>query len=103
MSSDVEPDTGTPHPPSVFLERQSYRRRRLTDAARLLPILGAALFAVPLLWPSGDSIADDRVVPLSSAMTYVFGMWALLIAVGAGFGFVARRWTGSGAQEVERE
>lgn len=103
MSDDVDPETGKPHPPSVFLERQSYRRRRLTDAARLLPILGAALFAVPLLWPSGDGIADERVVPLSSAMTYVFGIWALLIAIGAGFGIAARRWTSSGAQEVERE
>ncbi|MCI2394007.1 hypothetical protein [Aliiroseovarius sediminis] len=36
----------------LFLARQSYRRRRLEDAARLLPILGAFLFLLPLLVPA---------------------------------------------------
>ncbi|WP_298936944.1 hypothetical protein [uncultured Ruegeria sp.] len=75
--------------PSVFLERQSYRRRRLTDAARLLPFLGAALFALPLLWP-GQSI-EGQAVPLSSAMFYIFACWGGLILVGLIFGVAARR------------
>lgn len=76
--------------PALFLERQSYRRRRLTDAARLLPFLGAALLAIPLLWP--DQTTDGGAVPLSSAMMYIFTCWALMILVGLLFGFVARKF-----------
>lgn len=88
-------------PPPVFLERQSYRRRRLMDAARLLPLLGALLFAVPLLWPTPDGAAvaaDSAMAPgasavkMSEAMVYVFGVWAILIALCALFGIGARYW-----------
>ncbi len=87
--------------PSVFLERQSYRRRRLTDAARLLPILGAALFAVPLLWPIGGEEADP--VPMSAAISYIFICWIALILAGAAFGFAARRLVTREAEEAEPE
>ena len=88
-------------PPPVFLERQSYRRRRLMDAARLLPLLGALLFAVPLLWPApkgavvaeAGTMADGPgAVTMSEAMVYVFGVWAVLIALCALFGIGARYW-----------
>jgi hypothetical protein len=83
--------------PSVFLERQSYRRRRMMDAARFLPVLGALLFAVPLLWPKPDSAAvlDGAVQPvtMSGAMLYVFLIWAVLIACAGIFGILARRWS----------
>lgn len=75
--------------PSLFLERQSYRRRRLTDAARLLPILGSALIALPLLWPGSD--APDDGVALSSAILYIFACWGLLILLSLAFGFAAGR------------
>lgn len=63
-------------PPRVFLERRTYRRRRLTDAARLLPVVGLLLFLVPLLW------APDRTDTAATASTtiYVFAVWAGLIA-----------------------
>ena len=61
--------------PAVFLERQSYRRRRLMDVARLLPILGAALFAVPLLWPRAPrdtpTPAEAQGMPMSDAWMLV--------------------------------
>ncbi|WP_209505761.1 MULTISPECIES: hypothetical protein [unclassified Ruegeria] len=75
--------------PSLFLERQSYRRHRLTDAARILPFLGAALLALPLLWP--DPSGGDAAVPLSSAMYYIFLCWGALILAGFVFGLAARR------------
>ncbi|WP_170417872.1 hypothetical protein [Ruegeria atlantica] len=87
--------------PSLFLERQSYRRRRLMDAARLLPILGAALVAIPLLWPSPNT--SDEGMPLSSAILYIFTCWALLIVISLIFGFAARRMTASDDSEAESD
>lgn len=62
----------------VFLARRNYRRRRLADAARLLPLAGGLLFCLPLLWrgtePSGSTVV---------AMIYVFVLWAALIAISA--------------------
>lgn len=89
-------ERGRAVPPPVFLERQSYRRRRLMDAARLLPLLGALIFAVPLLWPSPDAseIAgqEARLVQMSDAILYVFASWALLIVLSVLFGLSARHW-----------
>lgn len=86
-------------PPTVFLERQSYRRRRMMDAARLLPLLGAALLALPLLWPDTDqaAVASGAVEPvrMSEAIFYVFGVWAGLIVLAAFFALAARGWRDS--------
>ena len=60
----------------VFLERASYRQRRLTDAARLMPVLGALLWAVPLLWTRGESFS-------SAALLYLFGVWIVLVVAAA--------------------
>jgi len=82
--------------PLVFLEHQSYRRNRLADAARLLPVIGAAVLAVPLLWPSADSAqvvaGEVEAVPMSTAILYIFGAWAGLIGLSVVFGMVTRRW-----------
>ncbi|WP_299962729.1 hypothetical protein [uncultured Roseobacter sp.] len=59
----------------LFLERGSYRLRRLLDAVRLLVFVGAGLWMIPLLWPSDGAGA----VPMSRALLYVFSVWALLI------------------------
>ncbi|MEY8830492.1 hypothetical protein AB9K34_19140 [Sedimentitalea sp. XS_ASV28] len=83
--------------PSVFLERQSYRRRRLMDAARILPLLGAVLFALPLLWPSvSDGAAQDAGVTMSAAIVYVFSVWAALILAVLIFGRMTRAWSRPG-------
>ncbi|MEO5620911.1 MAG: hypothetical protein ABIQ85_08320 [Cypionkella sp.] len=61
----------------LFLARAVYRRRRLRDAARLLPILGLFLLLLPLMWggPLGEG-AGQTVI-------YVFVVWALLIGLAA--------------------
>ncbi|MEP1199873.1 hypothetical protein [Tateyamaria sp.] len=65
----------------VFLERRSYRRRRMMDALRLLPILGVFLWMLPLFWPTpADGPTAPEAVPLSTAATYVFVVWLALIA-----------------------
>ncbi len=61
-----------------FVERQTYRRRRLRDAARVLPVLGVLLWSVPLLWGIGSTGAVA-----SSALMYLFGVWAMLVLASA--------------------
>lgn len=56
----------------LFLERASFRRRRLGDAARVLPMLAAILVLVPVWWiPAQVSFAAGAV--------WLFGLWAGLI------------------------
>lgn len=62
----------------VFLERRSYRQRRMMDGLRLLPILGLMLWTLPVFWPVGDT-PDTTPVMLSEAIIYVFSVWVLLI------------------------
>ncbi len=75
--SEGSPRRGTP---PVFLERQSYRRRRVMDAARVLPFLGALLWLVPLLWQEDP----EQGVRSSEVIVYLFGVWLLLVLL-AGF------------------
>ena len=65
----------------IFLERRGYRLRRMMDALRFLPLLGLGLWMVPLLWPASETTAqvDLDPMPLSMALQYIFGIWALLV------------------------
>ncbi|MDF3413411.1 hypothetical protein HKX54_02995 [Sulfitobacter sp. M57] len=65
----------------VFLERRSYRARRLMDAVRLLPLFGLALWMVPLMWPLPQ--AEDGGIAMSTALLYLFGVWLMLVAMRA--------------------
>ena len=65
----------------LFLARIPYRRRRLRDAARLLPVFGTFLFILPVLWsPAGEG---QRL--LSGDVVYFFLTWARLVLVAAAF------------------
>jgi hypothetical protein len=64
-----------PKPP-VFLGRDSYRQRRIRDAARMLPVLGAVLWLIPLFWERGEGGARN-----SQALIFVFAVWAVLIVL----------------------
>lgn len=59
----------------LFLARETYRRRRLMDAARALPVLGAFLFLVPMLWARGSETSDGTL--------YIFAVWFGLIVLSA--------------------
>ncbi len=61
-------------PAPLFLARRGYRYRRLTDAARILPVLGAFLFLLPLLWGGGMT---------RSGVIYLFAVWIFLIILSA--------------------
>ena len=69
-----------PKASALFLARSLYRKRRLSDAAKLLPIFGAVLLLLPLLWvhqsaPERSSIATNWV--------YLFIVWSFLILAAA--------------------
>lgn len=59
----------------LFLGRQTYRLRRVMDAARLLPILGFFFFLLPILWGNGPSVARST----AADALYLFLVWPLLI------------------------
>jgi formate hydrogenlyase subunit 3/multisubunit Na+/H+ antiporter MnhD subunit len=66
---------------TVFLEKAGYRKRRLRDAAKLVPFLGIVLLAIPLAW---SGAAPHESIG-SSGLLYVFGVWLLLIVLAAMF------------------
>jgi hypothetical protein len=71
----------------LFLAPQSYRQRRLRDAARLLPLMAGFLIILPMLW--GEETSDVRQT--SSDGIYLFVVWLFLIVAAA---ILARRLSG---------
>ena len=65
---------------SVFLEKDAYKKRRLRDVARAIPVIGTVLLMLPLSWETGTSTAGGVI--------YIFGVWVLLIILTA---FVSRK------------
>lgn len=78
----------------LFLARAPYRRRRLRDAARLLPVLGGFLLLLPLLWTP-----DSRMALNSGDVIYFFAVWLVLIGLAAAFAPGLRG--GDGADDEE--
>lgn len=68
----------------LFLARQSYRRRRMIDASRLVPLFGGAVMLLPLLWTGAEhgSLAVRGLL--------LFAAWGVLVAASA---FLARLLT----------
>ena len=76
--------------PPVFLDRRSYRRRRLGDAARMLPVLGVVLFLLPAL-----GIGAERP---TVQIVGLFVAWGALIVLSAG---LSRTLTRGAAEEPD--
>ncbi|ABV93149.1 conserved hypothetical protein [Dinoroseobacter shibae DFL 12 = DSM 16493] len=64
--------------PPLFLQPEPYRKRRLIDAARLLPVFGTFLFVVPMLL-----LPRDEPGTTGEALIYLFVLWTLLIVFSA--------------------
>ncbi|MFZ5709731.1 MAG: hypothetical protein ACOY4T_08615 [Pseudomonadota bacterium] len=64
-------------PPGLprFLPRGPYRRRRVADAARILPFVATLLFFLPILWAPGDTPEPDT----ASGAVYLFLAWTGVI------------------------
>jgi len=57
----------------LFLAKQSYRRRRVADAARVLPMFGIVLVLLPVLW--------SETARTGTGLIYIFCVWAILIGL----------------------
>ena len=76
----------------LFLERRTYRRNRLQDAARLLPILGALLIFAPIFIRDTEALdTADGARDFAQWLIYYFVVWTGLIVITA---FVSRALTG---------
>jgi len=62
----------------LFLKRGSYRKRRLRDGARMLPVLGWFLFFMPVLWAQSGGAQEG-----TAGDGHLFVVWGVLIAVAA--------------------
>ena len=60
----------------VFVERKSYRQRRMRDVVRILPVLGIVLWLLPLAW-------RGEVDMVGNTLIYIFGVWLVLIVFAA--------------------
>lgn len=85
----------------LFLERRTYRRNRLQDAARLLPILGVVLIFAPIFIRGSEAVAPGvESTSLAQWLVYYFVVWLGLIVITA---LVSRAMTGTGATEDEAD
>ncbi len=63
---------------ALFVQQGTYKRRRMADAARILPVFGGLLFMLPLLW-----ITDAGTARTGAVMIYLFVVWAGLAGIAA--------------------
>jgi len=59
-----------------FLDQRTYRRKRLIDAAKVLPVLGGIIIIFPLPFLFIDHVLARDAAPLA---VYFFGVWVVLI------------------------
>jgi peptidoglycan/LPS O-acetylase OafA/YrhL len=78
----------------LFLERENYRRRRLMDGARVLPVLGFVLILLPVLWTQGGQMGT------AGEAVYLFLLWLGLIIAAA---LLARPLRAAMSREAPRQ
>lgn len=63
----------------LLMARESFRLRRLIDAARLLPVAGLCMVLLPVFWAS----PEDTKPATASEGVYLFAVWLGLILAAA--------------------
>lgn len=61
-----------------YLDIRSYRRKRIVDAAKMLPLIGATGLVAPFPFFFASIGETGQVVPLA---LYFFGLWLVLIVL----------------------
>ena len=72
---------------SQFVARESYRIRRLMDAARFLPVFGLMLLLLPLM----RGTSGPEAPPTAAESVYLFSVWIGLVLVAFLMSLVLRR------------
>ncbi|TWI38339.1 hypothetical protein [Paracoccus sulfuroxidans] len=62
--------------PEHFLERGAYRRRRIEEAARMVPVVFALLTLLPMLWRPAQ-------MSFSFGAVWLVSVWAITILISA--------------------
>ncbi len=82
----------------IFLERRTYRRNRLQDAAKLLPVLGGFLFFGPVFILTTEAGVGGGT---AGWLVFFLGIWLALIALTAVISAALYRITPPGEDEKD--
>lgn len=82
------------HPQPLFLARATYRKRRLRDGARVLPLFGLVLFLLPLMWAAPSQ-------QVGAHWLYLFLVWLGLIVLAAVISRALRESDSPAGREVQ--
>ena len=76
------------------LKRVAYaaRGQRVTDSVLVLPFVGAILFLLPIMWPRASEGVAAEGTATSTALIYLFVVWAGLICCALGLALALKRF-----------
>jgi hypothetical protein len=67
------------------------RGQRLTDSVLILPFVGTILFLLPIMWPRASEGVAAEGTATSTALIYLFAVWAGLICCALGLALALKR------------
>jgi len=68
------------------------RGQRVTDSALILPCVGMILFLLPIMWLRSSEVAPAAGIATSTALIYLFVVWAMLICCALGLALLIKRF-----------
>ena len=68
------------------------RGQRVKDFALILPFVGMILFLLPIMWPRTSEVDQAAGTATSTALIYLFIIWAGLICFTLGLALVIKRF-----------
>ena len=68
------------------------RGQRVKESALILPFVGMILFLLPIMWPRSSDLDPVAGTATSTALIYLFVVWAGLICCALGLAFVIKRF-----------
>ena len=68
------------------------RGQRVTDSVLILPFVGTILFLLPIMWPRASEGVAAEGTATSTALIYLFVVWAGLICCALGLALALKRF-----------
>ena len=66
--------------------------QRVTDSVLILPFVGTILFLLPIMWPRASEGVAAEGTATSTALIYLFVVWAGLICCALGLALALKRF-----------